>query len=103
MSSQHPAPAPQRHALGLPAGSIRALLALAVLGCLWLVAYRSVEQGPDTKLPLEFVYLQFLMVLILAHYFSAHGNTIGSTVSRKSPLGLPRGTVRLILLVGYGA
>src|SRR5262249_22120762 len=59
------------------------------------------EKGPDAKLPLEFVYLQFLMVLILAHYFSAHGSTIAGQVSRRSPLGLPRGSVRLLLLAGY--
>jgi hypothetical protein len=95
----------QRHALNLPAGSIRALLALGVLAYLWVLAAVT---GPDGK-PLlaevqasqAFIYLQFLMVLILAHFFVAHGKTIGSHVSPRSPLGLPRGAVRFLLLAGY--
>lgn len=96
---------PQRHALGLPAGSVRALLALSVLGLLWLLVLAPTWR-PDLKelkqLPLSFIYLQFLMILILAHYFSAHGSTIGKEVSTRSPLGLPSGTVRFLLLAGYG-
>jgi hypothetical protein len=88
----------QRHALGLPAGSIRALLALGILGLLWLFVFRYDE---GHKLPLEFIYLQFLMLLILASYFTAHGKTIGTHVSRRSPLGLPSGVVRLLLMAGY--
>lgn len=91
-----------RHALGLPAGSIRALLALSVLGLLWLLALGHRWKPELNKLPLSFIYLQFLMILILAHYFSAHGSTIGHVVSTRSPLGLPRGSVRFLLLVGYG-
>jgi hypothetical protein len=99
--STKPLPPPagyQRHSLGLPAGSIRALLALGVLGMLWLLAGRYNEQH---KLPLEFIYLQFLMLLMLASYFTAHGKTIGREVSVRSPLGLPAGVVRLLLVAGY--
>jgi len=98
-TATNPGP-PPRHALGLPAGSVRALLALSVLGLLWLLVYKYHGQG--TTLPVVFVYLQVLMVLILAHYFSAHGHTIGKNVSARSPLGLPGGSVRLLLLLGYG-
>jgi len=98
-TATNPGP-PLRHALGLPAGSVRALLALSVLGTLWLLVYKYHGQG--TTLPVVFVYLQVLMVLILAHYFSAHGHTIGTKVSERSPLGLPSGSVRLLLLLGYG-
>src|SRR5262245_42133147 len=91
------APAP-RHALGLPAGSIRALLGLGILGLSWGIA---LTYGKDEKLPLVFVYLQILMLLVLASFFAAHGKTIGAHVSRSSPLGLPRGVVRLLLLAGY--
>ncbi len=93
---------PPRHALGLPAGSVRALLALGVLGLLWLLAVGHYARPEMNKLPLSFVYLQFLMILILAHYFSAHGSTIGHVPGAPSPLGLPRGSVRFLLLVGYG-
>ncbi len=88
----------QRHALGLPAGSIRALLALGILGLLWLFVGRY---DTEHKLPLEFIYLQFLMLLILASYFTAHGKTIGSHISERSPLWLPSGVVRLLLIAGY--
>jgi hypothetical protein len=99
-----PAPArPRRHALGMPAGSVRALLALGVLGLAWAIVLRYHYGTPLTEktLPLAFVYLLFLMMLILAHFFAAHGSTIGTHISSGSPLHLPRGTVRFILLAGY--
>ena len=92
--------APMRHALGLPAGSVRALLAFGVLGLSWLLVWRY-GTGADHKLPLEFIYLQYLAVLILAHFFAAHGGTIGQQVSSSSPLWLPTGTVRFLLIAGY--
>jgi hypothetical protein len=55
-----------------------------------------------SELPVAFIYLQFLMLLILAHYFAAHGKTIGSHLGDRSALGLPKGTIRFLLLVGYG-
>ncbi len=94
---------PPRHALGLPAGSVRAILALAILALLWVIALRPVLGGQtlaEFQLPVEFVYLQVVMVLILAHFFAAHGGSIGSHTGR-SPLGLPRGSVRFLLLAGY--
>jgi hypothetical protein len=98
-----PAPHP-RHALGLPAGSVRALLAFGVLALLWLLALSPVlskEPPAKAQLPTAFVYLQLLMVLILASFFAAHGGSIGGPASKRSPLGLPRGTVRGLLLFGY--
>ncbi len=96
---------PPRHALGLPAGSIRALLALAVLGLLWLLALRPLAGQPgaayEIKLPSAFMDLQILMVLILAHFFTAHGHSIRAGGAGPSPLGLPRGSVRFLLLAGY--
>src|SRR5579871_6212471 len=63
---------PPRHALGLPAGSVRALLALSVLGLLWLLALQPMpgqsQAVGEIKLPTVFMDLQILMVLILAHY-----------------------------------
>lgn len=94
-----------RHALGLPAGSVRAMLALGVMGYLWLLVLSpghdgaSLLAGPQASR--AFIYLQVLMVLILAHFWTGHGKTIGGTVSDRSPLGMPRGTVRLLLLGGY--
>jgi hypothetical protein len=97
-------PPKPRHALGLPAGSVRALLAIGVLGLMWAIVLRyKFGDTPlsEAKLPLPFVYLQILMVLILAHFFGTHGHTIGTHISESSPLGLPTGTVRFLLLAGY--
>jgi hypothetical protein len=96
---------PPRPALGLPAGSIRALLALSVLGLLWLLALQPMpgHVGPvgEIRLPTVFMDLQILMVLILSHFFAAHGQSIRVAGTGPSPLGLPRGSVRFLLLAGY--
>jgi hypothetical protein len=105
MSNIPPPTQRPRHAFGWPAGSIRALLALGVLGCLWLLVLAPGAEGKGLlarpEVSQAFIYLQFLMVLILAHFFTAHGHSIGPRVSDRSPLGLPRGCVRLLLLAGY--
>ena len=94
-----------RHALGLPAGSIRAILALGVVGYLWVLVLGHGKDGAsllsDPRASQAFIYMQVLMVLILAHFYTAHGKTIGSAVSDRSPLGMPRGTVRIFLLAAY--
>jgi hypothetical protein len=95
-----PAPLP-RHALGLPAGSVRAMLALGVLGLLAVLAFMAPLR--HIALPMSLVYLLLMLaVLILASFWSAHGNSIGERVSASSPLGLPKGSVRLLLMLGYG-
>jgi hypothetical protein len=83
----------------LPAGSVRSLLAFSVLGLSWAIV---LLRAPDERLPLVFTYLQVLTVVILATFFAAHGRSIGPQVSTRSPLGLPRGSVRFLLLAGYG-
>jgi hypothetical protein len=98
-TSSAASPAPVRHALGLPAGSVRGLLAVGVMGLSWLLLWRYGSLGE--KLPLAFVYLQVLSVLTLAHFFAAHGGTIGPKTGSRSPLWLPSGTLRLVLVIGY--
>lgn len=95
-----PTAPPPRHALGLPAGSIRALLALGVLGYLWAL-FSMLRGGQAEQATMPFIYFNVVMVLILAHFFAAHGSSIGHRVSRRSPLGLPSGSVRILLLAGY--
>jgi hypothetical protein len=100
-----PGTPPHRHALGLPAGSIRALLALSVLALCWLLVLHPLPGKEGTaihyRIPSVFVYLQMLMVLMLAHFFAAHGASIRAVPSSPSPLHLPRGSVRFLLLAGY--
>ena len=121
MSTQAaPTPGFMRHALGMPAGSVRAILAVAILLYLWVMA---VGTGPEGKgllfqgqIPAKdgvgngysyastaFVYLHVVMVVILCHFIVAHGKTIGHHVSHHSLLWMPRGTMRIVLLGGYFA
>ncbi len=101
MSAALPPSPPHRHSLGLPAGSVRALLALCVLGLLWLLVLYPLPEVGGKKVGLVYCYLQILMLLVLAHFFTAHGHTIRPHPTARSPLGLPRGSVRFLLIAGY--
>ncbi len=94
-----------RHPLGLPRGSVRALLLLA-LGARALIDLR------DAK-PLQ-PWLLAALLMSIAAYFSARSGArsgVGGTVPDPNaprvhpPLFLPSGTIRTIVLlgVGYGA
>ncbi len=91
-----PLTGPARHPLGLPAGSVRAILALLVMGLIWTVTV--LEQTHDVQPP---IYLYYLMFLILGHFFAAHGHSIAAGQAEPSPLHLPRGFIRAILLLGF--
>ena len=48
------------------------------------------------------VYLQYLMFMILGHYFASHHQTIKPTDEREwSPLFLPRGVIRVLIFLGF--
>jgi hypothetical protein len=68
-----------------------------VLGLIW-----ALMLIPDTKgIPL---YLFYLMFLILGHFFAAHGHSIaGPDTGPASPLHFPRGTLRVLIVVGFAA
>jgi hypothetical protein len=84
----------ERHPLGLPPGSVRAILSLAITLMFWVYL---VYPPPEVKVP---SYLYFLTVLVFI-FFAAHRASIGpSATHQASPLYLPRGTLRLIILVG---
>jgi len=79
------------HALGLPAGSVRALLALAVVGTVAGLLLRDpVKPLPD--------HLESLLFVVLGHYFAARGQDDGDRSGGPPPLFLPRGSVRLLLV-----
>lgn len=83
-----------RHALGLPAGSVRALLGFMVMGLIWTLMLLGRE------VPL---YLQYLMFMILGHYFAVRRAAPDVTVSEPEPLYLPRGLIRWVIFLGFVA
>lgn len=88
-----------RHPLGLPAGSVRALLAFLVLGLIWSLVLMPPEK--ETQVP---IYLYYLMFLILGHFFAAHGHTIsGPSTGKGSPLHMPAGSLRFLIVAGFAA
>jgi hypothetical protein len=92
-----PRPIRRRHALGLPAGSVRALLTALVFG---LLATIIITQH-QAEVPTLYNYLWYLLLLIIAHYYAAHGNSIRTHEGEKSPLGLPRGFFRFLFFIGF--
>src|ERR1700686_3659865 len=83
----------QRHALKLPAGSVRAIHVLAIVG---LICAIILIPGSHTIPP----YLTWLLFLMVGHYFTAHGITIATRDEEApSPLYLPGGTVRVLILL----
>jgi hypothetical protein len=84
------------HAFGLPSGSVRALLALLVFGTAWLIlALRPSQEVPD--------FLRDLLFIILGHYFAARRAAVPGDEAGPPPLFLPRGSVRLVLVLGTAA
>ncbi len=90
----------RRHALGLPAGSIRAAHVLAVVGI--FCAILLVPSRQDAVLPQHVPpYLLYLLFVMLGHFFAAHGRSIATRDDpHPSPLHLPGGTVRVLVILG---
>lgn len=82
-----------KHAYGLPAGSIRAVLALLIFGAIWVL----LAKHPDIAVP---AYLQNLMFIIMGHYFASR-NAKDKDPSEPSPLYLPKGSIRTMLVGGF--
>jgi hypothetical protein len=88
---------PVRHALGLPAGSIRAILTLLVvlLMCA-LILMSPNKKGQAIEIP---PYLLYLLFLGVGHFFAAHGSSIARAgTGEPSPLFLPAGFIRLLII-----
>jgi hypothetical protein len=81
------------HALGLPSGSIRALLAILIFATVWC----SILVQPTREIP---DYLGDLLFIIMGHYFAARRRSAAEPEPDPPPLFLPRGSVRLFLLAG---
>jgi hypothetical protein len=82
------------HALGLPEGSVRALLAILICATIWgLLLLRPDREVPD--------YLRDLLFIIMGHYFAARRRASEVEEPGPPPLYLPRGSVRLVLVAGF--
>ena len=91
-----PPPPVYRHPLGLPAGSVRATLALIIVGLFWLLLV--IQPDKPVQVPL---YLYFLMGLVL-HFFGSHGGTIAPAGGRAFSLAPAPGNVSLVHGPGFG-
>ncbi|MCL6503612.1 MAG: hypothetical protein K6T86_13090 [Pirellulales bacterium] len=95
-----------RHPLGLPAGSVRALLTLLVVGVV------CVEMVRGHDLLSQFVWVEALMI-VLAHYFTSRRLVYlppdavrqlteqGVLVPEPHPLYLPRHSIRLVIVAAF--
>src|SRR5205823_2886619 len=105
MSQEHDAaPVPQRPPLGLPNGSVRALLTLLVVAVVIAQVCRRREIEP--------LWTETLMIA-LAHYFTSrrfidlppaiirHLEAEGHVEVEANPLYLPRHTVRAVILLAF--
>jgi len=87
-----------RHPLGLPAGSVRAVMSLTIVGLFWLLLLMPPDKGVQVPL-----YLYFLLGMVLL-FFASHGHSIAPQgTSHKSPLGFPKGSIRAIIFLGTAA
>lgn len=87
-------PATKRHALGMPEGSVRSILAILVVT---LVCAVMLVPGRKELLP---PYLLYLMFLILGHFFVALRH---HDPAQHAPLYLPRTLVKLAIIGGLVA
>ena len=71
------------HALGLPAGSIRALLAILIFATTWgLLIFKPNQEVPD--------YVRDLLFIIMGHYFVVRRRSGPAEEPGPPPLYLPR-------------
>lgn len=88
----------RRHALGLPAGSVRAAHVVGVVGI--TCAIMLMPARADAIPP----YLIYLVFMMLGHYFAAHGVTIATRDdAAPSPLFLPGGVIRFLIILALTA
>lgn len=83
---------PIRHPLGLPRGSVRAILSLMIMAQFWILI-----AAPDRLVPMP-LYLYCLMGLVFV-FFASHGGTIAwAEDPEPSPLWLKGGVLRFFIL-----
>jgi hypothetical protein len=89
-------PIPTRHPLGLPAGSVRTILALMITGLFWLVVALPPER--NVVIPLNHYFLMALvMLMFVSHKPHADADEV------LAPFGLPITLFRLLIVLGTAA
>lgn len=84
-----------RHPLGLPPGSIRALLILMITGLFATMILLPTPAEGRVEVPM-FLYPLLSLMLV---FVTSHGTTIG-TEGSSHPLHLPKGTLRFVIAGG---
>ncbi|MFN4260698.1 MAG: hypothetical protein ACK4RK_15485 [Gemmataceae bacterium] len=95
-----PNPYAARHPLKLPLGSVRALLTFMILGTIWALLLLPEDKTGPKPVPL---YLYYLMFLVIGEYFALRSIGSPSGTRESSPLFLPRGSIRFLIIVGFAA
>lgn len=95
--------------LALPVGSVRALITLSSLGTVWYLQFTGTPMPPA---------LAETLLLVLGYYFGTRNAASAAPAAaeafaapasgareqnRRDPLFLPRGLIRLLIIVGFGA
>jgi hypothetical protein len=99
-SATPPIPPVYRHPLGLPAGSVRAILSLLIVAqvCLFLaLPPHLVESRP---MPL---YLHALMLMVMLYFVARGREPLPGEPRQPAPLYLPRFFIRSLLILGLAA
>ena len=87
-----------RHPLGMPPGSVRAILTFQIVGLFWLLLLIP----DDRAVPIP-MYLYFLLAMVMI-FFVSHGKSIAKKGDpTPSPLWMPGGSIRFLLLAGTAA
>jgi hypothetical protein len=87
-----------RAPLGLPAGSVRGVLSLLIVVQFWLLL--MLPEADKVAIPINL----YLLMTLVALFFVSHGKSIASaTDPTPSPLHLPGGSLRFVILGGTAA
>ncbi len=92
-----------RPPLGLPPGSIRGIMAIQIALVFWILLLTPTPADSEKAIPIP-LNLYFMIALVMI-FFVSHGKSIArrGESSLASPLWLPTGTFRLIILAGTAA
>jgi len=91
-----------RPPLGLPPGSIRGIMAIQIVVVFWILLLMA-PADPEKVIPIP-LNLYFMLALVMI-FFVSHGKSIAKRgdIALASPLWLPAGTLRFLILAGTAA